>query len=249
MGNHRQLLAGAAGLPHSLFSAATKDPLMNCESIRERLLELNDGRLDADTAAVVQAHLAACPECRREQATIQEMLANLNENPAPPLPTPGRFGMFGDIVAEKPSASVRSAEVGSGPRSFRWAWLIRAIAACSLLALGYVIGIRRAPFGGTDPKAAHAVNDLVGTLATDPSANVRLNAVEALAAHTGDPSARTGVLISLLHEQSPMVQVAMIDFLVAAKDGDARPILESIAASDTADGTVREAARRALPQL
>ena len=94
-----------------------------------------------------------------------------------------------------------------------------------------------------------AIDSLIGTLALDPSANVRMNAVQALYPNADQEVVRTAIEISLPREQSPLVQLAMIDFLTASKDRDARPILEKISANDAADLNVREAAKRAIIQL
>jgi hypothetical protein len=94
-----------------------------------------------------------------------------------------------------------------------------------------------------------SLNDLIGSLLFDPSTNVRLRAVDALYPHADQEIVRAGVLASLPREQNPLVQVAMIDFLAAARDPDAVPALEKISANDTADQSVRDAARRALTQL
>jgi anti-sigma factor RsiW len=273
---------------------------MNCESTRERLLEFNDGRLDAETAATVQAHLAGCPECRRELAIIQELLTQLDAA-VPLAPSPQlRTGVFAAMAAEKRASGAGAAAAPAtaryAPRHSPWSWLNQAIVAGGLLAIGYVAGTRwagpRAADPGTERELAalqsqvrtmgqlvgyslqqqeqhstndrlegvlatatvrqptpQVINDLIGALALDPSVNVRLNAVEALYAHADQEVVRTGVLISLPREESPLVQVAMIDFLVAAKDHDASPVLERISTTTTADANVREAARRALTEL
>jgi anti-sigma factor RsiW len=93
------------------------------------------------------------------------------------------------------------------------------------------------------------INELIGSLALDPSANVRLTALEALYPHAEQDVVRAGVLASLPREQSPLVQVAMIDFLVAAREHGAAPALDRISRSDTAERNVRDAAKRALNQL
>ena len=93
------------------------------------------------------------------------------------------------------------------------------------------------------------INELIGSLALDPSVNVRLTALEALYAHADQEVVRAGVLAALPREQNPLVQVAMIDFLVAARDGAAAPALDRIYRSDTTDRNVRAAAMRALHQL
>ncbi len=95
----------------------------------------------------------------------------------------------------------------------------------------------------------HVINDLIGALELDPSANVRLNALEALYPHAQQEIVRASVLESLPREQSPVVQVAIIDFLVATQDHDATTALEKISSSVAADQNVRNAARRALAQL
>lgn len=93
------------------------------------------------------------------------------------------------------------------------------------------------------------INELIGSLALDPSVNVRLTALEALYPHADQEVVRAGVLASLPREQSPLVQVAMIDFLVAARDLTAAPALDRIFRNDTADRNVRAAAMRGLNQL
>lgn len=93
------------------------------------------------------------------------------------------------------------------------------------------------------------LSNLIGALALDPSVNVRLSALDALYPHAGQQMVRAGVLASLPREQNPLVQVAIIDFLVAARDRDATPELEKLAHNGTVDRAVREAATRALAQL
>ena len=93
------------------------------------------------------------------------------------------------------------------------------------------------------------INDLIGALALDPSANIRLNALDALYPHADQEVVRTGVLTSLPREQNPLVQVSMIDFLVASRDREAAPTLQTISANEQADFNVRAAAKRALTQL
>lgn len=93
------------------------------------------------------------------------------------------------------------------------------------------------------------LNDLVSALAFDPSANVRLRALEALYPHAENKIVRDGILATLPREQNPLVQLEMIDFVAAAHDRDAAPALEKMAKNETIDRSVRDAARRALAQL
>ena len=93
------------------------------------------------------------------------------------------------------------------------------------------------------------LTDLVGALAFDPSINVRLSAVDALAQHADDSLVRAGVLSALSRERAPLVQVAMIELLGPWRDPAARPVLENLSRDEAIDRNVREAARRALAVL
>ena len=93
------------------------------------------------------------------------------------------------------------------------------------------------------------ISDLIALLALDPSTNVRLSALDALYPHADQQAVRASVLATLPREQNPLVQVAMIDFLVAARDREATPELERMARSATLDRAVRDAAQRGLAQL
>jgi hypothetical protein len=96
---------------------------------------------------------------------------------------------------------------------------------------------------------AKTLAGLVSTLAFDPSTNVRLSALEALYAHADRPLVRQGVLASLPRENSPLVQLAMIDFLTSVRDRDAAPAFEALTRDAAIDIAVRDAAQRALVQL
>jgi anti-sigma factor RsiW len=93
------------------------------------------------------------------------------------------------------------------------------------------------------------IDNLVSTLVLDPSVNCRLSAVDALYAHSDSEVVRTAIRVSLPREQSPLVQLSMIDFLAAIRDRDAAPAFQKISTDSLADPSVRAAAARALTQL
>ncbi|MBI3885538.1 MAG: zf-HC2 domain-containing protein [Opitutae bacterium] len=93
------------------------------------------------------------------------------------------------------------------------------------------------------------LTDLIGALAFDPSVNVRLSAVEALAPHADDQLVRAGVLSVLPRETAPLVQVAMIELLASTRDTAAAPVFDRLSRDEAADKNVRDAARRALALL
>jgi hypothetical protein len=93
------------------------------------------------------------------------------------------------------------------------------------------------------------IDGLINSMAFDPSVNVRLNALTALYSHSDQEVVRAGVLACLPRETNPLVQVSMIDFLVAAKAHEASPVLTKIADDEKADTDVRDSARRAVGLL
>lgn len=93
------------------------------------------------------------------------------------------------------------------------------------------------------------LTDLVGALAFDPSVNVRLSAVEALAPHAQADVVRAGLLAALPREQAPLVQVALIELLASVRERQAAPLLDRLARDEATDRSVRDAAKRALATL
>lgn len=96
---------------------------------------------------------------------------------------------------------------------------------------------------------AKILDELIVALAFDPSANIRLRALEALYAHSDNAAVRAGVVAALPREQNPLVQLELIDFVATAREREAAPLLERMSREDSLDQSVRAAARRALAQL
>jgi len=88
----------------------------------------------------------------------------------------------------------------------------------------------------------HAVNH-------DPNVNVRLAAVDALRKFSGSPAVKGKLDQSLNQQESPLVQLALIDFLVDTRDKTALPSLAALERSPTADKNVKEKAAWGLSQL
>lgn len=273
---------------------------MNCTQAQERFHELLDGRLAESSTAEVRAHLAACPDCQREFASLAGTLSALDKLPDA---TPGprlRAGFYAMLEEEKNSAtSIRDAVTRRqhAARLSLWRWILAPVSAIAIGLLGFQLGSRysSAPAPAALDNATRqeladlrakvdsvgqlvgfsllqqrstserlqtvlatldqknpnqkVLSNLIGALALDPSVNVRLSALDALYPHADQQLVRAGVLASLPREQNPMVQVAMIDFLVAARDSNATPELEKIVRNETLDRVVRDAAKRGLAQL
>lgn len=280
---------------------------MNCVQARDRFAELLDQRLESPVSGDLRAHLAGCPACQRDFASLRDTLDRLDAMPTP-KPSPRlRAGFYAMLEDEKRSAAVTPAPATAARRPARsqlWRWILSPLAAGGLLALGFLAGQyapsrQAAPVANPTPTATDAatqqelaalrkkvdsmtqlvgysllqqqpagerlkgvlaaqqlngesdevITKLINTLALDPSTNVRLSALEALYQHADKDVVRAGVLASLPRETNPLVQVSMIDFLVAARDREAAPTLQELARSDKIDRSVRDAAQRALVQI
>jgi len=90
---------------------------------------------------------------------------------------------------------------------------------------------------------------LLHTLRYDSSVDVRLAALDALSRYGDQTQVRQGLTEALESQQSPLVQVELIDLLVAWRDGSALDQLRRIERDQNVDPAVRERARRAIDQL
>ena len=79
--------------------------------------------------------------------------------------------------------------------------------------------------------------------------DVRLAALDALSRHSAQPQVRSSVVSALQEQQSPLVQVALIDQLVEWHDRDARPHLEKLRQSPNLNPAVRQRADWAISKL
>jgi hypothetical protein len=93
------------------------------------------------------------------------------------------------------------------------------------------------------------VSALTEAVAHDPSVNVRLAAINALSKTSGSPGVLNSLTASLTRQDSPMVQTALIDYLVDARDSRALGTLRQLAAQPDINPAVLERTRFALQQL
>jgi hypothetical protein len=100
--------------------------------------------------------------------------------------------------------------------------------------------------GQLDPQVLTA---LMHTLRYDASVDVRLAALDALSRHAGQPQVKKTVVDALQEQQSPLVQVALIDQLVEWRDAEAAPRLEELRQKPNLNPTVRQRADWAISKL
>ena len=97
-----------------------------------------------------------------------------------------------------------------------------------------------------DPQVLSA---LMRTLRYDPSVDVRLAALDALSRHATQPQVRTSVIDALQEQQSPLVQVALIDQLVEWRDTRAAQHLQKLRQDPNLNPAVRQRAEWAISKL
>jgi Putative zinc-finger len=88
----------------------------------------------------------------------------------------------------------------------------------------------------------HAVNQ-------DTNVNVRLSAVDALAKFASDPEVRRALADSLAVQDSPLVQIALIDLLVQLQAREGVPVILKLSQDKDANEAVRQRAVSALEKL
>ena len=97
-----------------------------------------------------------------------------------------------------------------------------------------------------DPQVQAA---LMRTLRSDGSVDVRLAALDALSRHSSQPLVRKNVLDALQDQQSPLVQVAMIDQLTEWRDPGAAQRLRLLEQTPNLNPAVKQRAEWALAKL
>jgi HEAT repeat protein len=83
----------------------------------------------------------------------------------------------------------------------------------------------------------------------DSNVNVRLSAVDALQKFASDPEVTRAMADSIPGQETPLVQIALIDLVVDLKDPAAVTELRQVAGNDSLNPSVRERAAWAIERL
>lgn len=97
-----------------------------------------------------------------------------------------------------------------------------------------------------DPEITGA---LLHALRFDSSVDVRLASLDALRRYKDDPGVRAGLLNALQDQQSPLVQIGLIDLFVDMRDSDAKDHLRRIEQDSKVNPAVRQRAQWGIQQL
>ncbi len=93
------------------------------------------------------------------------------------------------------------------------------------------------------------VGALVDTLNTDPSPNVRLAAVDALYLFRNQPGVKSELVRALASQNSPLVQVALIDLLVEIRERRAIDAFKALVATEDLNPEVKKRAEEGLQTI
>jgi hypothetical protein len=93
------------------------------------------------------------------------------------------------------------------------------------------------------------VRALLDTLRHDPNVNVRLASVEALRRFGAEAQVRQEAIQALTDWSFPLVQIALIDFVVELKDHRAADVLRQLMEDERADDVVRSRAAWGLERI
>jgi hypothetical protein len=93
------------------------------------------------------------------------------------------------------------------------------------------------------------IKALVQAVNGDSNVNVRLAAIDALGRSASDTRVRDSMQDALTRQESPMVQAALIDYLVDARDRNALGAMRELIGRADLNPTVRERAAYAVRQL
>ncbi len=97
-----------------------------------------------------------------------------------------------------------------------------------------------------DPQVLSA---LLQVLDYDPNVNVRLAAVDALSQFSSRPEVRQGLIQGLMRQPSPLVQIALIDLLVAIQEKRSVEALKQLVQDQNLNEVVKQRAEWGLKQL
>lgn len=90
---------------------------------------------------------------------------------------------------------------------------------------------------------------LINTLRTDENNNVRMAAIEALAKYTNMPAVRKEIIASIQFQDSPLVQLALAELMVAMEAKEAPDAFKKLWKEEQTPDEVREAIKTKMQQL
>jgi hypothetical protein len=155
----------------------------------------------------------------------------------------GGFG--GHYLARPRTAAPEIAQLQGQVESLRQAVALSMLqdpsSSSRIRGVGYSSQVQR-PGRQIEQALLYAVNH-------DANVNVRLSAVDALEKLAGNPDIQRALVDALPMQDSPLVEIALIDVLVEANDKATVPALRHLAEDQQADDAVRQRAAAGVKKL
>ena len=93
------------------------------------------------------------------------------------------------------------------------------------------------------------IMSLLDALNNDSDVNVRMAAAEALLAFANQAQVRTGLKNSVLKQNSPLVQLTLVDGLIAIQDKTAIPVFQNLIGGNNVHQAVKDRSREGITKL
>lgn len=90
---------------------------------------------------------------------------------------------------------------------------------------------------------------LFSTLNNDENVNVRLSAVEALKKYTAIPLVREGLIKSIIHQDSPLVQMELADLMVVLQEKKAVKSFEKLIDKEDVNSSAKEKMKESIESI
>jgi len=103
--------------------------------------------------------------------------------------------------------------------------------------------------GQLDRPSSEVVTALLDALMHDPNVNVRLATIDALERFASQDEVRRGAILAVQQQRSPLVQIALIDFMVKTNERESVAALRRLAMDPQVNDAVRARAEWGLQQL
>jgi hypothetical protein len=188
-------------------------------------------------------------KAERKKFSLAWNLGDWFHSPAAQLAAAMIFLIVGLVIGramDKPEANSRELaalhqEVTSMKQLVALSMLQQQSASERLQGVNWSLQVNKA-----DPEILSA---LLHTLRYDGSVDVRLAALDALRRYNTEPKVRKGLVDALQAQQSPLVQIALIDALVELRDTDAVQHIKKFEQTPNLNPTVRQRAEWGISKL
>ena len=235
---------------------------MRCEEVSARIADQLAGTLGEAERAALRQHVEGCADCRRQTEGLELLWQALERIPAPApdsralartqwlmaASVAGVALLAGLLIGRANAPAPASPDVVALREELRD---LRHMVALSLMQQQSASERLKGVGWSTrlEGPSEEVVTALIDTLRHDATVNVRLASIDALKRFAERDDVRRAALDVLQTQRVPLVQMALIDFVVETQDREAVTALRRISDDAQQDQTVRTRAAWGLEHL